>query len=181
MHITLRSFYAIAVILLIGTGCGKQQNAELPPTKEVESAKYIEMTSQLGNKLVCPDFWQSVDEGQNWSVGDGQGGINIYTVTAEGSGSLEEFRDMVVASVDDIKGTDSPGWEDVENNNWKGTYALFDAKDDSGTVWQIIIATSGKYYHSIRISVPKLAYDLNKGMYKDVAMTFASLDDQENQ
>lgn len=167
----------IVIILVCVASFIVLRKEETHTINPVQSGTYIELTSKAGNKLVCPDFWTSGDSGSNWSLGDEQAGINIYTVIAEGSGSLEDFQKMVIDNIDALANCEPTEWTDIANNNWSGKYCCYTPKKDTGEdVWQFLIVSTGKYYHAMMIQMPELVYTLNKGTYKNIAMSFTGIE-----
>ena len=102
MNNSFNIIITILVLIIICSCENKQEPQEQPDNPKVKETTYIERTSKIGNTIVCPDNWDVIDSGQNWTLSDGQGAINVYTVTAEGSGTLTDFRDLVVVGIDEI-------------------------------------------------------------------------------
>lgn len=94
----MNRFFLIASLALCAGISGCMQSAGGLPVKQ---DRFVKFTSHLGNSFVAPSQWTATDKGDTFSLKspDGHAVITTTVYTSEGSGSLDEFREMMTTGL----------------------------------------------------------------------------------
>lgn len=167
-------------MLLIGCSSNADTDTEDAMTADNESVvnqdTFVEFKSQLGNTIVYPSQWTPKDKGDAFSLAspDGQAVINALTFTAEGTGTLAEFQDMMVSQIDGDGAI--PKWTDIDIGGITAQKRQLDSRDeDAESSWRVYVLQNGECYHAIFLNASTLVMDLNGGFYENVIRSFKGI------
>lgn len=169
------------LIAMFISGCarspdeGREENAM--SSNDVEKVgTYVEFKSELGNKLICPSTWEMEDDGEVFrvSVPNGQAVINVHTYSIKGSGTLAEFQELMVSSIDGD--WESSAWAPIKIGDVKAQKRSLVSKDPNAeSAWRMYVMQQGDCYHAILLSAWTDILALNGDFYENVIKTFKGI------
>jgi hypothetical protein len=147
----------------------------------VQQDRYVELESQIGNKLTVPSRWSTEEDGTAWYVRspDNQAVINVFTYTAEGSGSPEDLGNLVAKWTLPAGET---GWQESAwypislNQGIAKTRQLIPASGKSDFLWRIYVVHAGRMYHAIVLNASDVAMQMNGDFYESIVKTFCGIE-----
>src|SRR5262245_18116709 len=82
----------VAITIALFVGCRPTDR-----TKTMEQIRFEAIRSQIGNELLAPSDGTFDEEGATWYIHspNNQAVISVFTYTAEGSGSLQDFGSLI--------------------------------------------------------------------------------------
>jgi hypothetical protein len=161
--------FSAAVMLC--TGCGISE-----PSSNVQRDQFVEIKSELGHVLVAPSEWTFEDRGDSFLLQspDGHAWIHALTVMVEGSGSIEEFREIIVSKClpkDATKWAPSI-WSDFPIGQAIAQKCVLLTDPPTEREWRVYVLQIGTYYHAIILSATDLAMEANGDFYESIVLTF---------
>jgi len=172
------------LLTVVACSCSEQaQDDPLPNAVKVVSpdiivfrqADNVEFRSRLGHAIVLPKQFQAEDQGDTWllTAPDGSGRITIVSFTVAGTGTTDEFREMLEKTIEkDGPFKESP-WTPVRLANVDAnTRAFFPVDGNKPWAFLLYVIRSGDYYHAIVVRASPTALALNRGFYGDRIVTF---------
>lgn len=137
---------------------------------------YIKFTSHLGNSFVAPARWTSVDNGDTFSVKstDGQAAIHSIMYTAEGSGSITDFRETMASRLLPEGATrwkETP-WTTIGIGEQEAQKRDLIPVPESHQQWKLFVVDGGKFYHAIIVNASNISMILNGGFFENIVQTF---------
>jgi hypothetical protein len=143
--------------------------------------RFVKFTSHLGNSFVAPSQWTSEDEGDTFSLKspDGHAVIHAIVYTSEGSGSLDECCQTMVAGLlpEAASGWKDSEWTEITLGGMRGSKRVLIPVPEAETEWRLFVVDGGKYYHAIILNASNAAMSLNGEFYESVVCTFEGLKD----
>ena len=147
----------------------------------MEHDSFVEFESEIGNKLFAPAQWLTEGESTSWYLRspDNNAAISVFTYTAEGSGSLDEFGDLIA------KWSLPDGETDWQKSDWNSialehctarVRQLVPVPDASKLRLRVYTAHTGRLYHALVLSVSEIAMDLNGEFYEGIVKTFRGIE-----
>lgn len=145
----------------------------------MQQDKFVKFTSHLGTSFVAPSQWTTTDEGDTFTLTspDGYAAITAIVYTSEGSGSMNDFREMMTSGLlpkGASRWKDSK-WTEVELGNIKASRRVLTAVPEDDFEWRLYVVDGGKYYHAIFLNSPTTVMSLNGEFYESVVCTFESM------
>ncbi len=173
---------AVSICAAFLTGClsnSVTENDEGLTTDDESAVKqdtFIEFKSQLGNTILHPSQWTVEDNGDLFTIlsPDEQAVIRVLTFTVEGTGSMADFQETMVAGVSgDWKVSE---WTDIEIDGVTGQRAQMTPTDESvESSFRIYALRSGDCYHSIVVHASPLVMALNGEFYEKIVKSFKGI------
>jgi hypothetical protein len=145
----------------------------------VQRDQFVTFQSDLGNSLVAPSNWTAKDKGDNYLLQspDGHAWIQVLTFSVEGSGSMEEFRETIIASFLPKKSsgwTQSP-WSPVKIGDVEAIHRRLVPSPVGEHEWRVYLIQSGSLYHAIVLNATQLAMEANGDFYESIVLTFQGI------
>lgn len=172
----MNRFFLIASLALCAGISGCMQSAGGLPVKQ---DRFVKFTSHLGNSFVAPSQWTATDKGDTFSLKspDGHAVITTTVYTSEGSGSLDEFREMMTTGLlpDGASRWQDSKWTTIKLGDVEAHRRELIAIPDSDTQWRLYVVDGGKYYHAIFLHASKITMALNGEVYETIVMTFEGI------
>lgn len=147
----------------------------------VRSDTFVKFTSHLGSSFTAPSQWTMTDEGSTFSLKspDGHAVISAMVFTAEGSGSLEDFRELTASTLLPKTAT---GWKDSQwstiklkgSDAWKRELVPIPAGDEE---WRLYVMGAGPYYHAVVVHATSVVMPLNGEFYEDIVRSFEGINE----
>jgi hypothetical protein len=170
----------IAVFTLAAVGCGPANVREGAPQADVvKSDRFVKFTSHLGSSFTAPSQWTMSEEGTTFSLKspDGHAVISAMVFTAEGSGTLEEFRELTASS---LLPKNATGWKDSpwskiklrDADAWKRELVPAPPGDEE---WRVYLLHTGVYYHAVVLHATSVVMPLNGDFYEDIVRSFEGI------
>jgi hypothetical protein len=145
--------------------------------KGVQQDTAVKFESRIGNSFIAPSQWTAEDKDSIFTLRshDRHAIIHALTFTAEGSGTIEEFRQLMANNL-------LPEGTQWEPSEWStltlaGEVAyrrdLVPVPDKDDQRWRLYVLRAGKMYHAIVLNASNVAMTLNGGYYEtDLISTF---------
>lgn len=127
----------------------------------------------------CTLQWTATDKGDTFSLKspDGHAVITTTVYTSEGSGSLDEFREIMTAGLlpDGASRWQDSKWTTIKLGDVDAHTRELIAIPDSDTQWRLYVVDGGKYYHAIFLHASKITMALNGEVYESIVITFEGI------
>jgi len=136
----------------------------------------LELRSHLGSTIVCPSRWTQEDNGDTWKITseDGQATITIWVFRVAATGTMDQFKSMMVDSIMREKKwkklTEWTGVQIGDDPAWK--VRLGSGDDAASESWGVFVLRTGEYYHAIVLATSPTVLRFNGGFYEDVIRSF---------
>jgi hypothetical protein len=140
----------------------------------------VKFQSRIGNVIIAPSQWTAEDKGSTFTLRspDGHALIHILTFTAEGSGTVEEFRELMAARLLPAGADWAPsGWSTLTLAG-EAAYRrdLVPVPNAGDRAWRLYVLRAGKMYHAIVLNASTPAMKLNGGYYEtDLIASFSPI------
>ncbi|HUG93065.1 MAG TPA: hypothetical protein VML55_19650 [Planctomycetaceae bacterium] len=149
--------------------------------KGVNKVSMVEFRSHIGNTIVYPCFWAVEDNGNVFGLKspDGHAVINVFTFTVAGSGSFEEFRDLML-SLAPGDWEESP-WVDVDFVDTTASKRhLLSPDEDAAFSWEgssyrLYAQQNGECYHAILLEARPIVMQLNGDFFEEFIRSFRGI------
>lgn len=145
----------------------------------VKIDKFAEFTSSLGMRFVAPSQFTGSEQDTTLTIAspDGHAVIQAMVFTAEGSGTLTDFREMLTANLspDSVAEWQPSDWiacQVGQNKAWRRDLMPLPA---SGSEWQVFVMQIDEYYYAIILHATEVALRLNATLYEHVVQSFRGI------
>ena len=152
------------------------RNSMKSTNREVQKCRNVLFTSHLGNSFVAPSIFTQTDKGDTFTLKSPDGQALIYTImfTAEGSGTLTEFGELMASS---LLPKGATKWHDSKWTAIKFAETVANKKElipipESHQQWRVYIVDGGKFYHAVILNASNIAMTLNGDFYEKIDCTF---------
>ncbi len=137
---------------------------------------YVKVTSHLGNSFVTPSQWTTTDKGDTFSLTspDGQAIIHAIMFTAQGSGSIKEFRQTMASGLLPKEATawKASDWTSIKLGERDAEKRDLIPVPESHQQWRLYVLDNGRFYYAIVLNASNTAMTLNGGFYENIVRTF---------
>ena len=174
------------ILLLIVFGCSRGVNPENEVAVKqihqsgIKTDTTTEFRSRIGNSIVLPSQWTAEDKGDTFILTspDSYATINIFSFTVEGSGTIADFRELMVAQV--------PGewkeseWEEVDFDGVPGQKRRLTSVDENAeAAWCVYVLQTGQFYHALILRSWEAMMVLNGGFYEECIRSFKGVSETQ--
>lgn len=143
----------------------------------MEEIQIKTFTSRIGNSMTAPADWITEDQGAVWSlrVPNNQAALTIFTYTAEGSGSLDDLKALMVTHK--LTPSDA-GWQKTRCYRLTASQGemtvdeLAPTTGDAAQKYRLYLLHAGLMYHAIILHTSESILELNGDFYDSVVQTF---------
>jgi hypothetical protein len=130
----------------------------------------VKFESRIGNSFIAPSQWTAEDRGSTFTLRspDGHAVIHALTFSVEGSGTIEEFRNLMAVNLLPAGATWAPSEWSAITLAGEAAYRrdLAPVPDKGDQRWRLYVLRAGKMYHAIVLNASKIAMSLNGGFYE---------------
>jgi hypothetical protein len=169
-----------SIIILCLTACAALVACDREKDEKKESAvqtdTYVEFKSHLGNSFVAPSLFTATDKGDTFSLKspDGRAIIHAIMYTAEGSGSINEFRETMASGLlpDGATAWKASDWTPIKFREHEAQKRDLIAVPESNQQWRLYVVDGGKFYHAIILNASNETMTLNGDFYENIIRSF---------
>lgn len=137
---------------------------------------FVKFTSHLGNSFVAPSMWTADDKGDTYSLKspDQQAIIHAIMFTEKGSGTIDEFKDMLTSG---LLPKGATGWLQSEWSPIKLANADAMKRDlvpipEGNQQWRLYVVHADRFYYAIILNASTPMMQLNGPFYESIVRTF---------
>jgi hypothetical protein len=147
----------------------------------MEEDHFVEMRSQVGNVLLAPSIWSTEEQGSSWYIRstDGHAVISVFTYKADGSGSLEDFGNLIATWTlpDGETGWQASSWSPIVlKQNTALMRVLTPTSEQSEFRWRVYVIHTGRMYHAIVLNASEPMMFLNGDFYESIIQSFEGIE-----
>jgi hypothetical protein len=168
--------------------CGRRAESNVTPESPINNSAVpahdspikhdvsVKVTSHLGNSFVIPSKWAVEDKGDTYSIRSPDGRAVIYAImfSADGSGSMDHFRQTMTSGLlpKGVSAWEPSEWTEVkigEDMAHKRSLAPVPASNQE---WRLYALSTGKFYYAVVLTATPDAMFLNGAFYEEIVLSF---------